>query len=103
MKHEKWSKSDIEFATRMKQYKIKDARKLINNIDNDPDKERRTSLQECKVCYYVSSLAGQAFTNSNCKFCDDEMMFSNTNVDKLCQRCAIMLEACKHCGGEMDK
>lgn len=101
-KNKKWDKEEKEFRTRLNQIKIEDARKFIEKIDNDPDKDERLSLQICKVCYYTKRISLQAFTNTSCGCCNVDMIFPNSDIDSLCERCARINNACKHCGGEMD-
>ncbi|AEO93487.1 gp228 [Bacillus phage G] len=101
-KNKKWDKSEKEFRTRMNQLEIRDARKLVSNIDNDPENEKRLERQECKVCFYKTKIGMSAMTYANCGFCDTKTLYGSSNVDLLCKRCAIMNEVCKHCGGEMD-
>ena len=101
--NKKWDKEKKDFETRMNHYRVEDSRKFIDRIDNDPEKEKRIDLQNCKVCHYESGrMAFQAFTDVNCGFCNVDMTFVSSLTDELCKRCAIMNEACKHCGGEMD-
>lgn len=98
----KWNKNFKEMRTMRNHFRIRDTREFVNKIENDPDSIRRLDIQNCKTCHYSTRMAGQAFTDSECGFCDNMMTFSNTDTDMLCQRCATMNEACKHCGGEMD-
>lgn len=100
--NKKWSKQEKEFKTNMNQLKIKEIKKLADQIENDPNKVERNDQQICKVCFYHKKVALCVMTLYNCGVCDDEILHSNSDVDKLCQRCATMHEACKHCGGEMD-
>lgn len=102
IKNKKWDKKEKEFQTTMNQMKIRDARKLVNNIDNDPENEKRVKQQYCKVCFYQSRGAFCAMTYANCGKCNEKELYGSSDVDKLCIRCATMNEACKHCGGEMD-
>lgn len=103
MRHLKWNKDQKDYRTKMNAFKVRDFRKFVDKIDNDLDKEKRVEIQVCKVCRYdESKMALQAFMNANCGFCEVDMMFPSSNIDILCQRCAVMNDACKHCGGEMD-
>lgn len=100
----KFDLEDINFKTRMQKWRFKDTIKLAELYTTDPEKEQRLKELNCICCYrgYNITIAGQAFTNSNCANCNEEMTFSNTNVDKLCNKCAIQYDVCKHCGADMN-
>ena len=85
-------------------HKIEKTKRKIENYENDEKKEERIKEQLCKHCFYIdnSRIAGQAFTHSFCKECKKEMCFPTTDTDKYCEKCATKLNACKHCGSEID-
>ena len=43
--------------------------KKYEEIINDTSKKERLELQECRFCYYIPSIEGQAFTTSFCVLC----------------------------------
>jgi hypothetical protein len=99
----KWDKNMIIFKTNSNQIKVKELRKRLQNYDNDDLKDVRLRKYECKVCTYISSnMAFQAFTNTLCRICGKEMIFSSSDTDNLCVECAKENNLCKHCGGELD-
>lgn len=102
IENKKWNKREKEFQTSMNQLKFREAKRLVEKIENDPEKEERLNQQVCKICFYSSLAAFCAMTYANCGVCNNETLYSSSDFDKLCQRCATMHEACKHCGGEMD-
>lgn len=71
---------------------------------SDNDKEARKSKQECKYCYYINfaRVGGSAMTVKHCESCDEKMLFSSTNTDKLCDKCSDELGLCKHCGQKIE-
>jgi hypothetical protein len=95
---------DIDNKTHWNNKHIEDMTKKLNSYCFD-DKQMERSLQQlCKYCFYVNTgrIAGQAFTKSNCSYCEKEMMFPTTDRDKYCPECAKKIMACKHCGARMD-
>ena len=102
LNNKKWDKNFKEFKTRTNQMRFKEAKSFVENIEKDVNKDKRLDAQKCKICTYSNNMAFQAFTNTNCGYCDKEMTFSNSDIDTLCKRCATMLDACRCCGGEMD-
>ena len=82
---------------------ISTARKNLNNYDTDLKQSQRLKLQKCKYCFYMSNkIALQAFTKFTCKNCKEEFLHHNSNVNKICIKCAEELNICCHCGAEMD-
>jgi hypothetical protein len=77
--------------------------KLLN-YDQDSDKEERVSENICKYCYYIDTdrIAGQAFTKTNCRICDKEMVFQTTITDRYCSDCSSNMKLCKYCGATID-
>jgi len=70
----------------------------------DPNKKGRLATGLCKHCGYIviERIGGAAITMKNCEECGEEMVFSNTNTDRLCQKCAVEVKHCKHCGQKLD-
>lgn len=94
-------KKEMASATRMKSERIKSILRSADEVTNDPKKEERLKEQLCVSCFYRVSIAGQRFTYRNCMICESEMQFSSTKVDKICQKCANEINACKHCMAEI--
>lgn len=94
----------LNAKTRNKMYIEKTTGKLLAYYADNEKKIRVNHIHLCKSCYYYNTdrIGGSAMTTSNCINCGQEMMFSNTCVDILCENCAKELKACKHCGQKMD-
>lgn len=88
---------------RNKSYIEKTSAKLLAYY-SDIDKNIRKSENLCKYCYYVfpDRIGGSVITTVICANCDEELSFSNTATDILCNSCANELKSCKHCGQKMD-
>jgi hypothetical protein len=71
---------------------------------SDPNKKGRQESGLCKCCAYVNTgrIGGTAITHHNCDNCGVEMHFGNTCTDKLCRKCAVEIQHCKHCGQKLD-
>lgn len=80
----------------------KSEQKLERNLRTDPTRDERLRMQQCKKCFYTTSFGGAAITVSKCDNCGKEMTFGSTNVDVFCMDCAIKLNACVHCGNDMN-
>lgn len=93
----KFDLEDVRFRTSIQKDWLDKCKKYFD----DPDKIKRLAEQECVVCYYTSRIAGQAFTNANCKLCDVVMQFHTTATDRLCIACAKEHSLCKHCGADI--
>ena len=96
---------DLEFKelrTKMAKSTIKSTIALADKFATDPHKAKRQIRQYCKVCHYVTRMAGQAFTAQACAVCGTVEMYSSTATDVLCTGCAQTHSACKHCSGAMD-
>lgn len=76
--------------------------KLERNLRTDPNKDERLHAQQCRKCFYTTSFGGAAITVSKCDNCGKEMTFGSTNVDVFCMDCAIKLNACRHCGNDVN-
>jgi predicted membrane chloride channel (bestrophin family) len=88
-------------------YNYQHVKKMRQKIDlwyADWDNEKRLQEHLCKYCFYVNNnrIAGQAITTTNCDSCNIEIVFPSTDTDRFCDGCAIELNACRHCGGEID-
>ncbi len=98
----KFDLEDIRFRPSMQKSRVVDYVNIVNNLTTDPEKKQRLHQQECVCCYYISVMAGQGFTESNCYNCDVLMSFSTTSQDKLCNNCATVFKVCKHCGADIN-
>ena len=76
--------------------------KHYKDVLEDPKKKDRRKKQMCRICFYIPRVAGQAFTKSNCKMCDKEITHGNTDVDRLCEKCAKEKRLCIHCGSDIE-
>lgn len=78
-------------------------RKRLDEYTNDSKEERRMIQHECKYCYYLNNrIGGSAMTNSACRCCNTQVLYSSTCVGAFCMNCAVKLNVCTHCGSEMD-
>lgn len=70
----------------------------------DSDRARRLSERQCLYCFYLpdSRLAGQAFTEWSCRYCDHVGSHPNTAVPRCCNACSDELGLCVDCGGTLD-
>lgn len=90
--------ADIIHATYTAKERVTEAAKMVNDVF----REKRFNAQECQACFYLSRIGGCAMTPKNCNACGIEVLYSSTNTDKLCHKCAIVRGVCKHCGADMD-
>lgn len=88
-------------ATTMAVKRVQSVLDLAAKLETDSDKPTRLVEQNCKACYYFSSIAGQAFTDQQCACCGTLESYSSTNTDALCMACAKGGDLCKHCGGDI--
>lgn len=70
---------------------------------HDLDKRERKAAHLCKPCYYImGTVAGQAFTETECALCFKKLGFSSTLVDAICEECAKKKGLCRRCGGDLN-
>lgn len=93
---------DVYSETCYKQRIIKDVIKRAKELESDPDKINRKAGLQCQHCYYTEKIGGAAMTKSNCRICESEMLFGNTNIDEICLSCAKEYKLCKHCKAELN-
>lgn len=102
-RRKKCDNATIEFATYSAKSRIFKTIELANKYKIDPRKKERHDSQLCPVCFYNKSrIGGAAMTQIQCAECEEELSFSNTNVDVMCKNCAKQYNLCKHCGGDID-
>ena len=98
-----FKKSDITWAIDRNRERISLYSRLALNFLTDPDKKVRRLEQYCVCCYYrESTMAGQAFTESQCGVCQKDMRWSTTHQEKLCPECSNRLGLCRECGATME-
>lgn len=100
-----WTKSDILNTTaRNKNYIEELSGKLIQYYKDQNKKIRRNDEIQCKYCYYINTarIGGSAITTTNCRNCNEEMVFGNTCTDLFCGECGTELNLCSHCGAKLD-
>lgn len=76
--------------------------KLEKNLRTDPRHDERTSVQKCKSCFYNHFFGGAMMTAAQCHNCHKDMTFGSTDNDYYCLDCAQKLNACVHCGKEIN-
>ena len=62
----------------------------------------RRYLHICSKCNTYPKVVYNAFTKSHCDSCGTELISANSDVDKLCEQCAVSEGRCIHCGVTMD-
>ncbi len=95
---------EVQFQTHLSRQAAERACALAENLNLDPEHDKRTGEQLCRTCYYMRRhvLAGQAITDTVCRFCDEEMQFNSTYTDALCLPCAKKYRLCKHCVADIE-
>lgn len=93
---------DYQFQTSIKNSEAEYYYNLGINLSEDLEKYQRHQEQSCQVCYYKTTVSGQAMTPYNCIMCKVKLMHRNTNVDRLCMDCAKKNRLCKHCGADIN-
>jgi len=93
----------IKFSSYLSKQYYEKAIKAAADAENDTNKEQREKEHECRWCFYIRRprIAGQAFTDSDCIFCEKPMRFATTSVDKVCIDCSDRYHVCVYCGGEL--
>jgi hypothetical protein len=71
-------------------------------LTEDKLKAERHKVMECQVCFYIHGIAGQAFTEWTCRFCETQGSHPNTSVPMLCDGCAREHRLCRQCGADID-
>lgn len=68
----------------------------------DPNKTKRIESRMCKVCFYSGpKLAGQAFTEWNCRCClEIQDKWPNTSHPAVCDECSKKYSLCPECGAD---
>lgn len=89
-------------ATDRAWFYMRDTINLGVKFAKDPNRVSRRSLGECRLCFYSTHIAGQAFTRYACQFCGVSGYHANTNVPKLCRECADKDQSCIKCGGDRE-
>jgi len=105
----KWSKefrlteNDVSDRSRSKKEQIDFNVARALQYLSDPDKRKRLESGNCIACFYGgSSLAGQAFTDWNCRAClKDQASWPNTNPPIVCDACSKKHKICKGCGADL--
>lgn len=94
--------NDSQLLIETSEYIRKSEQKLDKNLQTDPEKEKRLTEQNCKNCFYNQFFGGSAITNVNCNNCSKQMTFGSTDVNFFCKECAVKLNACIHCGKDLN-
>lgn len=79
------------------------SRQMAGQHEEDKFREDRLKQGICKACFYMRKdrIGGQSMTNKPCDLCGTMLHSGNTNIDDLCQNCAVTHELCKQCGGDL--
>lgn len=103
MSHEKHTHTELDYRLRTMSNASRAAhvRNLAKALADDPRKAERLAAQQCRLCFYQTHMAGQAFTPWNCAACGQEGSHHNTAVPLLCKPCGELRGCCVRCGGDM--
>lgn len=92
---------NMVFASEQAKVRVKSILDLANKYNKDPEKEKRLEVMECVPCFYGSRIGGAAMTSRECMSCGKDYLYSSTDTDVLCLKCAKKHDLCKHCGGDI--
>ncbi|MBM5783156.1 MAG: hypothetical protein FJ368_07055 [Pelagibacterales bacterium] len=102
-KRSKLDNSDISIRNGGKLDYIKKTLQLAKNLQEDPQKQERIKNCTCLVCWYRSGgMHTNSFVHTNCKSCNKDLQFVNSNTDEVCIDCAKEHKLCKHCGADIE-
>lgn len=76
---------------------------IARQYEVDGKRVERLEQGICQACFYLrqNRIGGQAMTNKPCDLCGTLLHSGNTNIDDLCQNCAVTHELCRQCGGDL--
>jgi hypothetical protein len=98
-----WTISDVQRTGVSREGFFGESLRRAERAAKDAKLDQRQALKECKLCFYFGhGLAGQAFTQYECRACNEPQMHANTRVPVLCSDCATTLGACVSCGGSRE-
>ena len=100
-----WKTGRFEVTSRIESGRWADCLKVTClRAATDVERARRLSERQCLYCFYLpdSQLAGQAFTQWQCRYCDHVGSHPNTAVPRCCNDCSDELGMCVDCGGSLD-
>lgn len=93
----------VNSNTRHSRMYFKERMKVAHQAEQDTKREQRLAAQECKLCFYLRGrMAGQAFTDYQCRYCKETKSHPNTAVPNFCPECAKTLSICVDCGADLD-
>lgn len=99
----RWTENDVanEGYRNREQMDILIARAMSYLMDSEKSKRLHAGL--CSCCFYKGSgLAGQAFTEWNCRVClKDQPSWPNTATPLACDKCSEKYKLCKTCGADL--
>ena len=98
-----WTEEDQARATTSQQLIVQDVHQRWRRFQADAQRDQRLQARECPTCWYLASrIAGQAFTEYHCRRCEQPAQHPNTRIPRLCRSCAEAINACQHCGGDLN-
>lgn len=96
----------VQTATGHAKQSADERRAKLQAFDEDALQSQRLKARECKACYYLFSprMAGQAMTEREClgPGCNARILWHNTAVPLLCEKCADKHRLCRRCGSTID-
>lgn len=83
------------------------AQAILKKIDpskiTESSEIQRKNKNFCKACFYgPPKIVLQAFWQSNCVYCDEDMTFPNSDISLSCEKCAKEESVCSHCCANID-
>jgi hypothetical protein len=98
-----WTAKDVACTGETRLRAFRDVLRRYELARKDANHDQRVSVRQCRYCFYFAhGVAGQAFTEYTCRGCGEDELHPNTAVPKLCGKCAVTFDACRHCGGSME-
>jgi len=83
---------------------LNDLLRQVDNIQNDPKKEKRLKDHLCTVCMYTPFMHTADIKRKTCANdgCVEEFYGSSVGGNKYCTKCSENYNQCVYCGGDMD-
>lgn len=99
----RWTENDVSYKGGSNKERIDFSVARAMNLLTDPDKKKRREQGLCSWCYYDGGrMAGQAFTDWNCRAClKDQPAWPNTGHPLICDQCCKRHTLCRECGADL--
>lgn len=99
----KWKEDDVSYKSYSNKERMDFSVARAMNYLTDPDKQKRLKEGYCPCCYYSGGkMAGQAFTQWNCRAClKTQPEWPNTATPLVCKKCSEKHKICVECGADI--